>query len=57
MRHLVNILLVLVALLACFIEDIYLHLRPFASYFHDVSSFHFQRLQLPTTLLIPTERQ
>jgi putative nucleotidyltransferase with HDIG domain len=28
MRHLLNILLVLVALLACFIEDIYLHLRP-----------------------------
>ncbi|MEJ2639361.1 MAG: HDIG domain-containing protein [Desulfosarcinaceae bacterium] len=28
MRHFLNILLVLVALLACFIEDIYLHLRP-----------------------------
>lgn len=28
MRHLLNILLVLVALLACFVEDIYLHFRP-----------------------------
>jgi putative nucleotidyltransferase with HDIG domain len=31
MRHLLNILLVLVALLACFIEDLYLHLRPLTS--------------------------
>jgi putative nucleotidyltransferase with HDIG domain len=30
MRHVLNILLILVALLACFIEDIYLHLRPLA---------------------------
>lgn len=28
MRHFLNIILVLVALMACFIEDIYLHLRP-----------------------------